>query len=127
AIWTIILELDRTIEAENVHVPQRGANGLRLRLAGDLDRLGDGADAVIAAKARGQPSEWQSPVVPLRNKSCGRCGIRGRLRRPRGKENQMPSAVRGFTGVGDQLIGILRSAGAYDAQIEAERGGLLED
>src|SRR5262249_39174332 len=52
-----LFEFDRPIEAENVHLPQRVANGLRLRLAGDLDGFSDRADAVIAAEARGKAAK----------------------------------------------------------------------
>src|SRR5262245_33690526 len=47
----VLLEFDWAIEAENIHVPHRSANGLRLGLAGDLDGLRDRADAVIATEA----------------------------------------------------------------------------
>src|SRR5262245_16171387 len=50
ALRTVLFEFDRAIETENIHLPQRSANGLRLSLAGDPDRLRDRADAVIAAK-----------------------------------------------------------------------------
>src|SRR5204863_747734 len=126
-LWAVFLEFDLAIEPENIHLPQRGANRLRLRLACDLDGLGDGSNAVITAKARGKSPEWQPSAVPLCNKGLRGCRVRRRLRRPGCKENEMPRAVGGFADVGDQLIGILRSTGAYDAQIKAERCGLLEN
>src|SRR5262245_55986010 len=57
SLRAVLFEFDRAIEAENIHLPQRGANGLRLSLAGDLDGFSDGADAVIAAEARGKAAE----------------------------------------------------------------------
>ena len=127
SLRAVLFEFDRAIEAENIHLPQRGANGLRLRLACDLDGLGDGSDAVITAKTRGKSSEWQPSAVPLCNKGLRGGGVRRRLRRPGCKENEMPRAVGGLADIGDQLIRILRSTGAYDAQIKTERGGLLEN
>src|SRR5450759_3694842 len=50
---TILFELNRSIEAENVYLPKCGTNGFRLGLAGDLDGFRYCADTVITAEARG--------------------------------------------------------------------------
>src|SRR4030095_10520243 len=56
----VLVELDGPVHAGERDLPQRGLDGLGLVLAGDLDGLGDGGDAVVAAEALGQPLEGQA-------------------------------------------------------------------
>src|SRR5581483_3997653 len=53
----VLLELDRAVEARDVHLPQRVAHGLGIVLAGDAERRGDGGDAVVTAEALGEALE----------------------------------------------------------------------
>src|SRR5689334_21084347 len=74
----VLLELDRAVHAGERHFPERLLDGLRLVLAGDLHRLGDGRDAVVAAEALGQALEGMAALGPLVDEGLGELAIRHR-------------------------------------------------
>src|SRR5437016_4033703 len=49
----VLLELDGAVHAHRVHLPERLAHRLRIRLARDPDALGRRQHAVVAAEALG--------------------------------------------------------------------------
>src|SRR5689334_19063866 len=58
-------EGDVAVDALHLHVPERLLDRGRVRLAGGLDPLDDGVDAVPAAEALGKAADRQLARVPL--------------------------------------------------------------
>src|SRR5919106_1964527 len=79
---TVLLELDRSVQPGEGHLPEGGLDRLRLVLAGDLDRLGEGGDSVMAAEALGQPLERMAALGPFVHERLGQLAVGHRLREP---------------------------------------------
>src|SRR5215204_2394363 len=60
-----LVELDHPVHAGQLDLPERLADRVGLGLAGLGDGGRDGADAIIAAEALGQPGEWIIALLPL--------------------------------------------------------------
>src|SRR5215468_12157542 len=69
-------ELDLPVHPVEFDLPERGSDRLRIGLARLGDRRRNGADAVIAAEALGEPREGVAAFVPFRDERLchGRIG-----------------------------------------------------
>src|SRR5688572_20483956 len=86
-------EVDVAIHPLHLDVPQRGADGFRVRLAGGLDRGVGDVDAVIAAEAFGQAADVVAPLLPLVHVALGSVRVLRRLREPWREEHSVERAV----------------------------------
>src|SRR3974390_2154289 len=120
-------EDDIPVEPFHLDVPHRRLDCRRLRLAGFLDGRRGCTDAVIAAEALGASGEIEAALLPFGDEIVRRLRIRRLLGKPRQEGCQMHGAIGSRTGLRDDLVRVLRTAGGDDAFLHAERRRLLED
>src|SRR6266850_2908123 len=99
----VLLELDRAVDAHQAHLPERVTNRLGVIFAGDLDRLGDRGDAVVAAEPLGEPLERVAALGPLVDERLRELPVGHRLREPRHEEHDVIAALGRRAGLLDEL------------------------
>src|SRR4051794_37848248 len=127
AFRTGLVELDLAVHTGQLDLPEGGADRLGVGLAGLLDRRRDGADAVIAAIALGDPGELEAALLPFLDELARHVRVWRRFRRPGREGRKRQGAVRRRARLLDQLVRVLRAAGRDDALLQAQRRRLLED
>src|SRR2546429_197149 len=115
---TVLLELDRAVDAHQAHAPEGLAHGLGIVLAGDPDRLGDRGDPVVASEALREPLQGMAALGPLVDERLGELAVGHRLREPRHEEDDVIAALRGGAGLLDELRGRRAPAGRDDLAAE---------
>src|SRR4029078_13599772 len=98
-------------------LPQRVGERLGLGLAGELDRLDHRVDGVPAAETLGEAADVVLWRLPFGDELLPEVRVLPRIREPGREEAEMVGAIRGFTGLGNQLIRRNRTARCKDARL----------
>src|SRR5207249_89930 len=115
----VLFELDRAVDAHQAHLPERVTNRGGLVLAGDLDRLGDRGDPVVAAEPLGEPLERVAAFGPLVDEGPGELSVGHRFREPGHEEHDVVAALGRHARLPDALGRRRAAAGRDDLAAEA--------